>query len=88
MEIVTILGSSESGRYFSLLFLAFQSKFSDSQLRKISKHMKANVRFLIKPLIITWIAGPSFAGENDVVSLVNCVWSSNFDVFLARTDWN
>ena len=36
--------------------------------------------------MVTRITGPSLAGENDVVSLVNCGWSSDLDVFSARGD--
>ena len=43
LELVTILGSVKFGRYFSLLLVTFQPKFSGSQVRIISKLIMMNV---------------------------------------------
>ena len=84
LELVTILGSFQSGRYFSELFVTFQPMFSGSQVRVISKFIMLIV--VIKNLVLTRIGRPGLAGENDVVSLVNCGWSSDLNVFTTRGD--
>ena len=60
--------------------------FSGSQVRIISKLIMMNVDISLKTLIVTRITGPSLAGESDVVSRVNCGWSSDLDVVFARGD--
>ena len=46
LELVSILGSFELGRYFSLLFVILQPMFSGFQVRMISKTIMMNVVML------------------------------------------
>ena len=53
-ELVTILGSGEFGRYFSLLFVIFQPMFCGSQVRSISNFIMSVRISIIKGLIFTY----------------------------------
>ena len=86
LELVTLLGSLELARYSSFLFVIFQPMFSGTQVRLISKSLMMNVMIYIKMLTVTRVTGASSAGENDVVSLVDCGWPRDLDVFSAGRD--